>query len=149
MSSIVISPSGTGQSGTAGRGRFALVGLGTVAAAVLANVLVYAAGSGLVGYDPRFLTLANVSGAVIFTLVPAVVAVLLYAVLRRVVADPARVFAIIAAVVFVVTLIPDFTYIPTVPGATVGQTAVLVLMHVVAAGVIVGGLTSGDRRRSA
>ena len=56
-----------------------------------------------------------------------------------------RAFAIIAAVVFVITLIPDFTYIPTVPGATAGQTAILVLMHVVAAGVIVGMLTTLTR----
>ena len=42
---------------------------------------------------------------------------------------------------FVVTLVPDFTYIPGVDGASNGQTAVLVLMHVVAASVIVGMLT--------
>ncbi len=44
--------------------------------------------------------------------------------------------------VFVVTLIPDFTYIPSAPGATAGQTAILVLMHVVAAAVIIGMLTN-------
>ena len=130
------------------RGRFALVGLGTVAAAVLANVLVYAVGSAVVGYDPRFLPLANVSGAIIFTIVPAIVAVLLYAILLRFARRPARVFAIIAAVVFVVTLIPDFTLIPAAPGATAGQTAILVLMHVVAAGVIVGLLTTLARPRA-
>lgn len=41
-----------------------------------------------------------------------------------------------------VTLIPDFAYIPTVPGATGGQTAILILMHVAAAGVIVRTLTA-------
>ena len=40
-----------------------------------------------------------------------------------------------------VTLIPDFTYIPTVDGASNPQTAVLVAMHVIAAAVIVGMLT--------
>ena len=124
------------------RGRFALVGLGTVAAAVLANVLVYAVGNAFVGYDPRFLPLATVGGTVLFTLVSAIVAVLLYALLLRVANDPPRSFGIVAAVVFVVTLIPDFTYIPSVPGTTVGQTTILVLMHVVAAGVIVAMLTA-------
>ncbi len=124
------------------RGRFALVGLGTVAAAVMANVLVYAVGSALVGYDPRFLPLANVNGTVLFTLVPALVATLLYAVLLRRAGNPARTFGIVATVVFVVTLIPDFTYIPTVAGVSAGQTAILVLMHVVAAGVIVSMLTA-------
>jgi hypothetical protein len=147
MSSIALSSSGPEGSCAVGWGRFALVGLGTVAAAVAANVLVYFAGGALVGYDPEFLPLTNAGGAIIFTLVPAVVAVLLYAALLRFTGNPARVFAIIAAVVFVVTLIPDFTYIPTVPGATGGQTAVLVLMHVVAAGVIVGLLTTLARPR--
>ncbi len=124
------------------RGRYALIGLGTTVAAVLANVLVYYIGRAVVGYDPQFLPLANVSGAVLFTLVPAIVATLLYALLLCFARNPARVFAIIAAVVFVVTLIPDFTYIPTVPGATGGQTAILVLMHVVAAVVIVRVLTT-------
>ena len=46
------------------------------------------------------------------------------------------------------TLIPDFTYIPTVPGASNAQTAVLVLMHVVAAAVIVRLLTSTPGRQA-
>ena len=46
-----------------------------------------------------------------------------------------------------VTLIPDFTYIPTVPGASNGQTAILVLMHVIAASVIVRLLTSTPARQ--
>ena len=75
------------------------------------------------------------------TLMLAVPAVLLYAALLRYSANPARLYASISAVVFVVTLVPDFTYIPGVRGASNAQTAVLVLMHVVAASVIVGMLT--------
>ena len=145
MSSVAISLSAPVAAPAVAWRRFALVGLGTVVAAVIANVLVYYIGSAVVGYDPRFVVLANVSTTIIFTLVPAIVAVLLYAALLRVTGDPARVFAIIAAIVLVVSLIPDFAYIPTVPGATAGQTAILVLMHVVAAGVIVGMLTTVER----
>lgn len=145
MSSIALSSSARGASRTVSRGRFALVGPGTVVAAVVANVLVYLIGAAVVSYDQQFLPLANVGGAVFFTVVPAIVAVLLYAALLRFTRTPARIFTLIAAVVFVVTLIPDFTYIPTVPGATGGQTAILVLMHVVAAGVIVGMLTTLTR----
>jgi tryptophan-rich sensory protein len=54
---------------------------------------------------------------------------------------PASIFSVIATITFVVTLIPDFSYIPTVPGASNPQTAILVLMHVIAAGVIVCQLT--------
>jgi len=130
------------------RGRIALVGLATVLAATLANVLVYFVGGALVAYDPQFLPLTNVSGAIVFTLPAALVAVGIYALLLRFARRPARTFAIVAAVVLVVTAIPDFTYIPTVPGATSGQTAVLVVMHIVAAGVIVGMLTTFTRPKA-
>jgi hypothetical protein len=126
-------------------GRYARRGLGIVVAAVLANALFYFLGGALVAYDPEFVVLANVSGAVIFTVVPAIVAVLLYAALLRFTRHPAGIFSVIAAIVFVVTLIPDFTYIPTLPGSSAEQTAILVLMHVIAAGVIVRMLTAPAR----
>jgi tryptophan-rich sensory protein len=126
---------------------YALRGLGTVVAAVLANTLFYYLGGALVAYDPDFIILSTPSGAAIFTVVPAIVAVLLYAGLVRFSRHPAAIFSVISAVVFVVTLIPDFTYIPTVPGASNGQTAILVLMHVIAAGVIVRLLTSTPARQ--
>ena len=127
-------------------GRYAVRGLATVLAAVLANSLFYYVGAALGLYDPEFIVLSNVSGAVIFTVVPAIVAVLLYAALLRFTRHPAGIFTVISAIVFVVTLIPDFTYIPTVPGASDAQTAVLVLMHVIAAAVIVRMLTTTPRR---
>jgi len=127
-------------------GQFALVGLGTIVAAVLANVLVYYIGGALVAYDPQFLPLASVGGAVIFTVFPAIIAVVIYAILLRFTSNPARIFTIIAAVVLVISLIPDLTYIPTVPGATGAQTAILLLMHLAAAAVIVGLLTRSRPR---
>jgi len=130
-------------------GRFALVGLVTVVVAVLANLLVYLIGSAVVGYDPQFVVLANASGTILFTVVPAVVAVLLYAALIRFTSNPARIFTNIAVVVLIISLIPDLTYIPTVPGASTGQTAILILMHVVAAVVIVSVLTRLTRPRPA
>jgi hypothetical protein len=130
-------------------GRFALIGLATVAAAVVANLLVYALGSAVIGYDPQFVVLANASGTILFTVVPAIVAVLLYAALVRFTSNPARIFTNIAVVVLVLSLIPDLTYIPSVPGATSGQTAILMLMHVVAAVVIVSMLTTLTRSRRA
>jgi len=128
-------------------GRYALRGLGTVVAAVLANTLFYYLGGALVTYDPDFIILSNPSGAAIFTVVPAIVAVLLYAGLVRFTRHPAAIFTAISAIVFVVTLVPDFTYIPTVPGASNGQTAILVLMHVIAASVIVRLLTGTPARQ--
>src|SRR5215213_8412143 len=149
MSSIALSSSSIAHAASpaGSRGRFALIGLGTVAAAVIANLLVYALGSAVVGYDPAFVVLANASGTILFTVVPAIVAVLLYAVLMRFSRNPARIFTNIAVVVLIASLIPDLTYIPSVPGATSGQTAILMLMHVVAAGVIVWMLTNFTRTR--
>ena len=153
MSSIALSSSASSPAPVAprstSRGRFALVGLGTVLAAVIANLVVYLIGSVIVGYDPQFVVLANASGTILFTVVPAIVAVLLYAALMRFTANPARIFTNIAVVVLIVSLIPDLTYIPTVPGATAGQTAILMLMHVVAAVVIVSALTTFTRSQRA
>jgi len=121
---------------------FARIGALTVLAAVLANVLVYFLGDLVIRYDPEFLVLGNASGVAIFTFTAAVVAVLVYAGLLRYTANPVRNFGIISAIVFVVTAIPDITYIPSQPGASNAQTALLLLTHLTAAGVIVGMLTT-------
>jgi tetratricopeptide (TPR) repeat protein len=127
-------------------GGYARTGLLTIGASVLANaVLFYLAQVG-VPYNPAFLPLGDVSGPIIFTVFPAVVATLLYAgLLRFVRAYAAMVFTVIAAITFVVTLIPDFTYIPTVDGVSNAEIGVLVTMHVIAAAVITRGLTTVRR----
>lgn len=124
------------------RGRYALVGLATIVAAVLANVVFYYLARTVVDYKPDFVVLTSVAGIAMFTFVPAVGAVLLYAALRRFTSNPVRIFHVIAALFFVVSVIPDFMYIPTVDGASNGQTAVLVMTHVIAYAVIVGMLTT-------
>lgn len=132
-------------------GRFALVGIATVLTAIALNALVYFIGGMLVSYDSDFIIFQNVSPTIIFTVVPAIIAVLLYGVLRRFTARPERTFTVIAAVVLVASIIPDLTYIPTVEGASPGLTAILIVMHVVAAATIVGMLTRfapGTSRRT-
>jgi hypothetical protein len=139
MSTVTVSlAAGAERSRSMNWGRFSLVGLGTIFAAIGANVLVYYAGRAIVGYEPQFTILADVGTTIFFTAIPAIGATLIYAALLRFARLPARLFALIAAIVFVVTTVPDFTYIPGVPGATTGQTAILVLMHIVAATVITG-----------
>lgn len=142
MSSFDTSAPSLDESRAIDWGRYALVAFGTMIAAVVVNVLIYYAGSALIGYDPQFVVLASVSATILFTIVPAIVAVLLYAILLRFTKNPVRTFTIIAAVVLVISVIPDFFYIPTVPGASLGQTVVLMLMHVAAAVVIVWTLTN-------
>ncbi|MBV9174371.1 MAG: hypothetical protein JOZ81_30290 [Chloroflexi bacterium] len=127
-------------------GRYARTGLLTIGASALGNAVFFYLAQVAVPYDPAFLPLGNISAPVIFTLFPAVVATLLYAgLLRFVRKHAALVFTLIAAITFVVTLIPDFTYIPTVDGVSNAEIAVLVVMHAIAAAVITRGLTSVRR----
>jgi tryptophan-rich sensory protein len=142
MSSTAMSLSAQAGSPTVNWSRLALVGPGTVLAAVAANAVFYFVAGTVVAYNTEFLPLASVGGAIIMTVAPAIVAVLVYAALLRFTRQPAQIFTIISAVVFVISLIPVFTYIPTVPGVTNEQIAILVMMHVVAAIVIVRMLTS-------
>jgi hypothetical protein len=151
MSSMTLSPSAVQSSSTTRVSRtinwkkFTRVGAATAVAASLANVAVYYIGDTVIRYDPKFVELGNAFGIAIMTLVPAVIAALLYSVLLRRSENPVRAFSIISAVVFVVALIPDFTMAPTDPGASNSQIAVLILMHVVAAAVIVRSLTKFAR----
>jgi hypothetical protein len=141
MSSIATHTSAQSVSRSTGRGHFAKIGLATVVASVLANVLFYYIGSAFVTYDPDFIILTNVSGAVIFTAFFAVAAVAVYAGLVRFTDNAVRNFNVIAAVFLVVSIVPDYTYIMDQAGATFGQATILALMHVIAAAVIVAMLT--------
>ena len=124
-------------------GRYARTGLLTIAACVGANAAFFYLAQVSVRYDPAFLPLGSVSAPIIFTVFPAVVAAALYAgLLQFVRKHAALVFTVISAITFVVTLIPDFTYIPTVDGVSNAEIAVLVAMHAIAAVVITRGLTS-------
>jgi Family of unknown function (DUF6069) len=127
-------------------GGYARIGLLTVGASVLANAAFFYLAQVVVQYDPAFLPLGNVSAPIIFTVFPAVVATLLYAGLLRFVREhAATVFMVMSAITFVITLIPDFAYIPSVDGVSNGEIAVLVVMHAIAAAIITRGLTSVRR----
>lgn len=125
--------------------RVALAGLVAVVAAVVAIALVYFIGGALVSYHQDFQVLATVGPAVSFTLFAGIGATLVYALVLRLSRRPVRTFGIIAAVVFLLMLIPDLTLVPGMPGVTGGQTAVLLTMHVVAALVLVGVLLALTR----
>ncbi len=145
MASIALSGTGSdsavGGSRSTSKGRFARVGAATVAAATLANVAFYFVADPFVAYTEEFKVLANLGGTVSFTLVAAVIAVLVYAALLRWARNPVKTFQIVSAVVLVVTAIPDFTYLPGVDGSSNAQIAVLLTMHLIAAVVIVAMLT--------
>lgn len=126
-------------------GAYVRTAAASVIVAALSNVVVYFFGDAIIGYNPDFVELGSALGIAFSTAVPALVAALLYAGLLRTVGNPARVFTVISAIVFVVTLVPDITFIPGEPGASNAQTAVLIAMHVVAAALIVPMLTAFRR----
>lgn len=72
-----------------------------------------------------------------------VAATFVFTLVRRVSRDPVRTFTRIAAVVLVLSVLPDLVLLRAQPAATVPGVLVLLAMHVVAAVVIVGGLTRG------
>ena len=74
------------------RGRYARIALATVAAATLANLAVYYLADVFVRYDPDFVVLSTPGGTIVFTLVAAVVAVLVYGALLRFARNPVRAF---------------------------------------------------------
>jgi magnesium-transporting ATPase (P-type) len=151
MASITLNPSGVSASSDTRSvkwGKFARVGLAATIASSLANVVVYYLGDWTIGYNADFVELGSAFGIAVFTAVLAVIAVLTYAALLRYTDNPVRNFTYVSAVALVVSLVPDITFIPSEPGATIGQTLILCLMHVVAAGVIVGKLTSYSNEQS-
>jgi len=140
LSPSVVSPSTTHRS--VNWLRFSKVGATAIAAAALANMLVYFVGDAIIGYNPDFLELGSALGIGIFTAFLALIAVLVYAPIIRYTENSVRNYTVVSVVALIVSLIPDFTFIPSEPGASTAQTLVLCLMHVVAAGVIVGILAS-------
>ena len=150
MSSTTLSPSvAAGQrSRPVNWGRFATVGAGAVAAAGVANVVVYGIGDLFVRYDPKFVELGSALGVSLFTMALAIVAALVYAVLLLKARNPERTFTIVSGVVLAVSLIPNVVLIPNEPGYSMAQDIVLMAMHAVAAVVIVRVLTTLAHPRS-
>lgn len=123
-------------------GRVAFAGLMAILAAIVVNVLVYSIGKAFVAYNPEFAPLADVIVTVITTVFYTAAAALVYALVLHFARNPVRTYIIVALVALVVTLIPDFAYIPTERGSSAGQTAILVFMHILPAPVIVSLLTT-------
>lgn len=98
--------------------------------------------------SPEFPPLASPGPAIFFTTVGALGATAVFGVVRRRAERPEYVFRWIAGVVLLLTFVPDLWLLSdgaagTFPGATATAIGVLMLMHGVAATVIVGFLTAG------
>ena len=83
----------------------------------------------------------NYGPVTFFTTLGVVGATVTYGLLARLSSSPDRLFLVVAAVVLVLSLVPDFTVIPNQPGGSLLAGAILGLMHVTTAVVCVGVLT--------
>jgi hypothetical protein len=93
-----------------------------------------------------FKPLDSYARAALFTIIPAFAATGLLAWLAARRADPVRAFVRIAAVVLLLSFIPD--YLLPVPDKTLLASTVAAFLHVIAAAAIVGVLVGGYRRLS-
>ena len=113
--------------------------------AAVANALVYFAASGL-GFIPQSILVPTPSGehpltvapVAVSSLVGAIGAAIVFAIIDLFARRPVRLFRIVAAVVLVLS----FAMPLTIPGAPVAMILSLEVMHVVAWAVIVGFLTT-------
>lgn len=122
--------------------------LGALAAAVAtAAVLIFLTIAIAIWPDiALFKPLDSYARAALFTIIPAFAATGLFAWLAARRADPVRAFLRIAAVVLLLSFIPD--YLLPVPDKTFLASTVAAFLHVVAAVAIVGVLVGGYRRLS-
>lgn len=111
-------------------------GVLAVALSVLANVaLVF--GAGALGIAPEFGAL-TVPPVAVLSAVGAAGATVVYWLLRRYVADPDRTFVRVAAVVLILSFVPDVALLAVDPAATPLAVVVLMVMHAVVAVASVG-----------
>ncbi len=123
-------------------GRLGPAGALALVLAAATNAVVYLVASSL-GAMPQDVD-ANGQGPITLSMVVAmsaagaVAGTLVYAVVGRFVRRPVRAFRLVAVIALVLSLAGPFT----IPGAPAAMVAALLVMHVVAAGAVVGLLTT-------
>lgn len=122
------------------------IGLGASLAAIAVVLVVQALAISAWPEIASFKPLDSYGRTVIFTLVPAVVATILFARFVRTKSDPANAFLKMSVLVLFLSFIPDYA-LPD-PNRTLLASSVAAFMHLVAAIFIVGGILIGYRRET-
>lgn len=140
-----IAPDGTDRS------RILTAGLVAVGGSVAANVILRLILGPLLGLDPAFMPF-GLGPIVFFTALSTTVGALLFWALARLTSQPARIFTIIAAVVFVLMLLPNlsFTANPAAapfPTDNPSNFLTLIIFHIPPALIAVWALTRLTRAR--
>lgn len=116
-----------------------LAGAGALVLSLVINWLIVF-GANTVGIAPE-LDALTYGPVTLFTTLGVVGATITYGALTRIATNPDRLFVVVAAIVLVLSLIPDFTVIPDQPGGSLVAGAILGVMHVTTAVICVGVLT--------
>lgn len=121
--------------------------------AVAANLVLLFSLRPLVINPAMPLPILNPEAITIFTIGGVLAATAVYALMRQVLAQPNKPFVVFSAVVLILSFIPDCLMIgdttkPQFAGANWGCAIVLMLMHVVAAVIVVWALTTRWGSRS-
>jgi hypothetical protein len=128
------------------RNQWLLLGAVTAAASVAAVLIVQMIAMAIWPDVALFRPLDSLPRTAVFTAVPAAGATAVFAWLARRKADPTHSFLKIAAVVLIVSIIPD--YLLPVEHKTLLASTVTAFLHVVAAAVTVSVLVAGYRRQA-
>lgn len=116
--------------------------------AAIANVILYYVADAVLAVPPGFRPFHPVRVALL-TILGGLGAVGAYAIVERKAEDPPRTFVTVAIVALLLSFIPDVLLLVTdQQGATIGGVATLMIMHTVAAVILVAGLTWSDLGRS-
>lgn len=116
-----------------------LAGAGALVLSLVINWLIVF-GANTVGIAPE-LDALTYGPVTLFTTLGVVGATITYGALTRIATNPDRLFVVVAAIILVLSLIPDFTVIPDQPGGSLVAGAILGVMHVTTAVICVGVLT--------
>ncbi len=133
----------------AGFSRLWWVGLLVIVVATVVNIVLALVATALL---PRLAAFSPLGAGPIgfFTFIGALGAVIVFALLGRFTRRPIRLFRIVAIIVLVLSLLPDLLMLaqPLFPSTTPTGVAVLMCLHVVAAAICVGMLTTLGRARA-
>jgi len=132
------------------RKRLRWTGLTGLVGAIIATLSVRSVALATLDIPPEFLPLAGPGPTIFFTVDAAIGAVVVYGLVRRYTERPERLFRWIALAVLMLSFVPDLwllsdSGVDAFAGATPAGVGVLMLMHVVAAAVIVWSLTGGTK----
>jgi hypothetical protein len=121
--------------------------VGAVAATLATRALLLT----VLDVPPEFPPLAGPGPTIFLTVVGAVGAVVVFAILGRVSSRPVARFRRVALIALVLSFLPDVWLLTdgaagAFPGATPAAVGTLMVLHIVAAGVVVWALTAGPQR---